>query len=125
MEVTLFKRHPVELTPAEIEEKAEQLYAYVMRFIKNKHTYAEIKQFLMDDGMDEITAKAIINSILLLAKKKAKTLMKNGAILLSFGVGLTVLSYIVAPYNHNIYIIFHGAIIVGIILILRGYSKSR
>ena len=115
----------MELSQAGIEEKAEQLYDYVMRFIKSGRTYSEIKQFLMDGGMDEITVKAVIKNVLLLEKKKAKIQMKNGAILVSIGVVATILSYMLTSRNQPIYLIVYGPVIVGIVMILRGYSKYK
>ena len=116
----------MEHTPVEIKEKAEQLYAYVMRFIKDNRKYSEIKQFLMDDGMDEPTAKEIIAEVLVLQKKKAREQMKTGAIITLTGIGISVLFNIVASFNHSrIYIIVYGPVIVGLIMFFRGYSKSR
>jgi hypothetical protein len=113
--------------PTEIEEKAEQLYDYVMRFIKEHYKYSEIKQFLMDDGMDEATAKAIIANVLLLEKKKAKEQIKLGAILVAVGIVISILSYIVpvSMFNQKYHLIVHGPVIAGIILMARGYSKSK
>ena len=113
--------------PTEIEEKAEHLYDYVMRFIKEHYKYSEIKQFLMDDGMDEATAKAIIQNVLIIQKKKAKEQMKLGAILMLVGAVIAALSYIgpAEMLDFKIHLILHGPVLIGAHILFRGYSKSR
>jgi hypothetical protein len=110
-----------------IEERAAELYDYVTKYIKEDYKYNEIKQFLMDGGMDEETAKAIIAQVLVLQKKKAKGEMKLGAYIVLAGVVIVILGFLL-PFeagNPRRHVIIYGPIIGGLIMFFKGRAKSK
>lgn len=108
------------------EEKGEELYDYVLRFLKGNYKYSQVKQFLMEDGMDETTAKAVIEHVLKLREQKAKKEMQAGALVLVLGIILAVAGSILPldGSNPNFHVIFYGPILVGIVMIIRG-AKNK
>jgi hypothetical protein len=117
----------MENKPIDIEARSEELYDYVTKYIKENYAYNEIKQFLMDGGMDEPTAKAVIAQVLILQKKKAKEEMKHGIYITLGGIALVVLGYLL-PFdetNPRRHVIFYGPIIIGLGMFFRGLSKSK
>jgi hypothetical protein len=114
-----------EYSDVHIEAKAVELYDYVMRFAKQNYKYSEIKQFLMDDGLDEGTAKAVISKVLVLEKQKAKKEMKEGAIVAIFGIVVAALGFIL-PIKDSWSLlreILLGPVVIGAIMFFKGYSK--
>jgi hypothetical protein len=117
----------MELSQAEIQEKAKASYDYVMQFINDNRSYAEVKQFLIDDGMDEATAKSVISAILKLKKQHAKEEMKAGAMFLVSGIIVTILSFFfpLKLNGHNYNVLFTGIIIFGAIKFFKGLANSK
>jgi hypothetical membrane protein len=110
-----------------IEEKAEDVYDLVTKWIKDNYSYNEIKQFVMDGGLDEATAKEVLAQVGVLRKKKAKEEMRHGALIMLVGVVIAAIG-IIFPFHEispTFHIIFYGPIIVGAGMFFRGQANSK
>jgi hypothetical protein len=104
------------------DEKSKELYSNVLNLVKHKRKYGEIRKFLIDEGVDETTAKTIIDSAL---KKKAKDEMIRGALLALAGVATTALLYFLTPPNSVFYLLVYGPVVSGFILFIKGVYNYK
>lgn len=90
-----------------------------------KKSSNEVKNLLIEKGLDETSASDLIYKIEFRIKadqKKAKEDMEKGGIMLAIGVVITGLTYLFSGYT-KIFIVTWGVIIYGAILLLRGFSN--
>jgi hypothetical protein len=92
-----------------------------------KKSSEEVKNTLIEKGLDEPTASQlifIIENRIKQEQKKAKEDMEKGGIFFGIGVVITALTFLFSTYT-KIYIITWGIIIYGAFLFLRGFSNWK